>query len=46
MPTFYALLDEIKETMFSDEKFSARFLNEELRDSTLYIEGSEMRKLA
>jgi hypothetical protein len=32
--------------MFSDAKYSSRFLNEELRDSNIYFEGTEMRRLA
>lgn len=46
MAKFYSLLDDIKETLFSNTKFSDRFLNEELRNSDIYIEGSEMRRLA
>lgn len=46
MRKYYRLLDEIYETLFSNPKFSVRFLNEELRNSDIYVEGSEMRRLA
>lgn len=32
--------------MFSNDKYAARFLNEELRNSDTYFEGTELRKLA
>jgi len=32
--------------MFSHPKFCVRFLNEEIRNSDIYVEGSEFRRLA
>lgn len=39
-------MDEIKDTLFSNNTFLTRFVNEEVRNSDIYAEGSEVRRLA
>ena len=43
---FYTLLNELKEIYFSNYQFSARFLEEEIRDAQIFAEGSETRRMA
>ncbi|CDW87073.1 UNKNOWN [Stylonychia lemnae] len=43
---FHYILDEMRDILFQNPKFCVRFLNEEIRNSDIYIEGSEFRRLA
>jgi hypothetical protein len=45
MTKFYQLLEEVRDTLFTDLEFCHRFLNQELRNSDVYQEGSQTRKL-
>lgn len=40
------LLDDHRKLMLEHPKFTVRFLNEELRNSDIYTEGNELRRLA
>lgn len=39
-------MDEHRKLMLEHPKFTVRFLNEELRNSDIYMEGTELRRLA
>ena len=39
-------MDEHRKMMLEHPKFTVRFLNEELRNSDIYMEGTELRRLA
>jgi len=38
-------LEEVRDTIFTDVEFCNRFLNEELKSSDAYQEGSQTKKL-